>query len=168
MIKTIKFHLLLTFLNTFLTGTRFFILKRSILNCIGINVGKGSCIVGPIKVGRIAKLEIGKDCWIGANFTVHGNGKVKINNNCDIGPDVTIITGSHEIGSKERRAGKGVTWIYNIGSGTWIGAKATISNGSNIGNGVVIGACSLITKDCEDNSLYLGSPAKKVKELEII
>lgn len=164
-IKAFRFYLMLGFINTFLKGTHFFNLKRKLLNSVGVKVGNNSKIVAPINIGRIAVLEIGENCWINRDFSVEGNGKVFIGNNCDIAPEVSILTGSHEIGDYSRRAGRGVTWTYTIGNGTWIGARTTILNNANIGNGVVIGAASLINKQCEDNAVYVGSPAKKIKEL---
>lgn len=163
-LNSIYFYLILGFVNTFLKGTHFFVLKMNLLKLIGIKVGKGTKIVAPIHLGRIVNLEIGENCWINKDFSVEGNGSVCIGNNCDIAPFVTVLTGSHEIGDVTRRAGKGITWTCCIGDGSWIGAKTTLSNNSNVGRGVVIGACSLVTKSCEDNSLYLGIPAKKVKD----
>lgn len=164
-IKSLSYYLVLGFINYFLKGTHFFGFKRKLLNFIGIKVGKNSKIVAPINIGKAAKLEIGQNCWINKNFSVEGNGQVIIHNNIDIAPDVSILTGSHKIGSSMRRAGAGLTWSCTIESGTWIGARTTILNNTNIGKGVVIGACSLVNKDCTNNGLYIGSPAKKQKEL---
>lgn len=96
---------------------------------------------------------------------IYGNGNVEIAQNCDLGPNVKFITGSHEMGTYNRRAGKGKTFNYTIGKGTWIGADSIISNGAVIESGVVIGAASLVTKRCDKNCLYYGIPAKKIKEL---
>ena len=164
--KKLIFFVILNFCNYFLKGTRFFNLKRSLFNFIGIKVGKGTKIVGPLNISRNLKLEIGSGNWIGTNLTIHGNGKLIIGKNNDIAPEVTILTGSHEIGDKNRRAGKGKSFEYYIGNGNWIGAKSTLINGCNIGNGVIIGTCSLVNNDTDDNSIYLGIPAKKYKMLE--
>ena len=49
-----------------------------------------------------------------------------------------------------------------IGNNVWIGANTTILKGSKVGNNIVIGACSLLTGEyLEENSIYVGSPAKK-------
>ena len=44
----------------------------------------------------------------------------------------------------------------------FIGYNVTILPNVRIGENVIIGACSTITKDCEANSVYAGSPAKKI------
>lgn len=163
--KAFGFYLILWIINVFLKGTHFFNLKSKLLNLIGIKIGNNSKVVAPIHIGRMATLEIGENCWINKSFSIEGNGKVLINENCDIAPGVTILTGSHEIGDFSRRAGKGRTWTYSVGSGTWIGARTIILNNASIGKGVVIGAGSLVNKNCEDNGLYVGIPATKIKEL---
>ncbi|MET2118860.1 acyltransferase [Enterococcus faecium] len=161
----VLFKIALWACNSIFKGTRFFGIKRKIFNSIGIIVGENTKIVGPVNISRVAKLEIGKNNWIGANLTIHGNGSVFIGDNNDFAPEVTILTGSHEIGSHHRRAGEGISFQYRIGNGNWIGAKSTLINGCSLGDGVIIGASALVTKDCEDDFLYVGVPAKKTKKL---
>ncbi|GMK41162.1 hypothetical protein PCCS19_42180 [Paenibacillus sp. CCS19] len=132
---------------------------------IGITVGVGSKVVGPLTISSEASLAIGSNCWIGTNLRIHGNGKIAIGDNNAFAPDITIITGSHLMGDSSQRAGKGIHWDYTIGDGNWIGAKSTLSNGVKIENGVMIGACSLVTKNCESDGLYVGLPAKRVRDL---
>lgn len=163
----VLFKIALWACNSIFKGTRFFGIKRKIFNSIGIIVGDNTKVVGPINISRVAKLEIGDNNWIGTNLTIHGNGKVVIGDNNDFGPDITILTGTHEIGTHKRRAGKGVTLDYVFGNGNWIGAKSTFINGSGTSHGVIIGACSLVTKNTESNSLYIGTPARKMRELEL-
>lgn len=165
-LRKMYFYIILDMVNILLSGTRFFGLKRKLYRSIGIEVGENTKIVGPIKIGRIVKIKIGEECWIGSNLSIYGNGEVDIGDRCDLAPDISIITGSHMIGTSERRAGGGLSYNYKIGSGTWIGTRATLINGINIGNGVVIGACSLINKSCDDNAIYAGCPANKIRQMQ--
>ena len=68
--------------NKILAGTKHFKCKRRLLNSIGFTIQEGTKIVGPIEC--TAKLEVGRDCWIGKNFVVNGNGSVTIGKNCKI------------------------------------------------------------------------------------
>lgn len=52
-----------------------------------------------------------------------------------------------------------------IGRGAWLGANVTILPGVNIGDGAVVGAGSVVTKDVEPNAVVVGSPARKVREV---
>lgn len=80
--------------------------------------------------------------------------------------NVHFINGTHEIGDNKRRAGKGITKKIVVKSGAWIGADTITMPGVTIGNGVVVGAGSLVTKDLEDNAIYLGRPASLYRKLE--
>ena len=53
--------------------------------------------------------------------------------------------------------------LTRIGNDVWIGANATILDGINVGDGAVIGANSVVTKDVEPYSIVGGVPAKKIK-----
>ena len=50
-----------------------------------------------------------------------------------------------------------------IEDNVWIGAKATILAGVTIKSGCVIGANSVVTHDTEENGIYVGAPARKIK-----
>lgn len=163
-LKTLKRILVGYMVNHLFAGTRFFPLKRKLLRSIGCQIGENTKVVGPLY--NTGKLLIGDNCWIGKNLTVHGNGTVRIGDNCDIAPDVTFLTGGHRIGSAEHRAGPGETYQIAVGNGAWIGARATVTMNTAIGDGAVIAACACVIRDVPDNTLVGGVPAKIIKELE--
>lgn len=148
--------------NHVFVGTRFFGIKRRLLRSAGYRIGEGTKVVGPIDC--TGKLEIGSECWIGKNLSVHGNGTVHIGDRCDIAPDVTFLTGGHQIGDAQRRAGIGETYDISVGNGTWIGARSTILGDRSIGESVVIAACACVVSDVPANVLVGGVPAKQIKE----
>ena len=156
--------MILWLVNHMFAGTKHFEIKRKLLNSIGWKIGENTKIVGP--VFNTGTLEIGKDSWIGKDFKIHGNGKVVIGDRCDIAPEVIFLTGGHEIGDKDRRAGAGQTYFIEVGNGTWIGARATIMGDTKIGRGSVIAACACVTKSIEQDSLAGGVPAKVIRKLD--
>lgn len=137
--------------------------KNKLLKSIGIKIDDGSKIVGPLH--NTANLIIGKNCWIGRNFSAEGNGDVVIEDNCDIAPNVTILTGSHKIGGTHRRAGEGYNCKTTIGSGTWLCANVTVCPNVNIGKGNVVAAGTVVIKSTPSNFLICGVPGTKKKEL---
>ncbi|MED4689083.1 hypothetical protein [Peribacillus frigoritolerans] len=163
--KKILFYVILTILNKFFKGSRFFSLKNFFLRVIGIEVGEGTKIVGPININYVSKIKIGNECWIGKNFTIDGNGNVAIGDRCDLAPNITINTGGHQIGDNHRRAGIGLKCNTIIESGTWIGTNVTIVNGANIGESVVVAAGSVVINNIKKNTLVAGVPAKVKREL---
>ena len=82
---------------------RYFGIKRRLLNSIGFEIGAGTRVVGPIEC--TGRLKVGKDCWIGKNLKVNGNGSVVIGDNCDMAAGVTFGAGGHTIGGAAGRAG---------------------------------------------------------------
>lgn len=163
-LSTLKRVCVMFTVNHILCGTRFFGAKRHLLRWIGYEIGANTKIVAPLFC--TAALRIGADCWIGRGLTVHGNGTVEIGDRCDIAPDVTFLTGGHEIGGAGRRAGRGEKYHITVGSGTWIGARSTILGDTRIGQGCVVAACACVTKHTADHLLVGGVPAVTIRELE--
>lgn len=139
-------------------------IKRGLLRWQGHKIGEGTRVVGPVYID--GKIEVGENVFIGKNMRVHGNGCVYMEDNVDIAPEVTFLTGTHEIGTLDRRAGKGKSLDTTVGKGTWIGAETTILPGISIGVGCVIAAGSVVNKDIPPNSMVAGVPAKIIKNLE--
>ena len=157
--RTIYFFLV----NHVYAGTKHFEIKRRLLKSLGFEIGENTKIVGPIVC--TGQLKIGKNCWIGKSFLVNGSGTVVIGDNCDIAPEVTFQTGSHSIGTAERRAGMGYNYQQTVGSGCWIGVRATILNEVTIGASSIIAGCACVTKDVEEHVLVGGVPAKIIRRL---
>lgn len=163
-IKTIKKVIFICLINHVFSGTKFFEIKRKLMNSIGHKIGEGTKIVGPVYC--TGKLEVAENCWIGRNFAVEGNGTVFIQKNCDIAPQVTFLTGGHKISSEKRRAGEGEKYCIEVGEGSWICARATIGKQIRIGKGCVIASCACVMKDVDDNVLVGGIPAGIIKRLD--
>jgi len=153
-------------INIFLSivpATHLFSFKRKILNVLNIKIGNKTSITNNIKIYGRGKIIIGNNCWIGIScqFHISSDACVKIGNNCDIAPDVKFITGTHEIGSTQRRAGKGVSGNIFVGDGSWIGVNSILLADVEIGSGTIIAAGSVVTAGkYPPNILLAGIPAK--------
>jgi maltose O-acetyltransferase len=108
---------------------------------------------------------IEKGVFLNHNVFIDAWEKVVIGENTSIAFDVLICTSSHLIGSEFQRAGISDRKPIIIGKGCWIGARATILPGVEIGDGVVIAAGAVVISNCCSNTLYGGVPAKKIKQL---
>jgi maltose O-acetyltransferase len=98
-------------------------------------------------------------------FYTHLDALIVIGADCDIGPSVEFITGSHVIGASSRRAGIGTVKPIVINDGCWIGAGSRILGGVTIGSGAVVAAGSVVIRDVPENVLVAGVPAVVKKEL---
>lgn len=146
--------------------THFFKFKVFCLQFANAKIGKSTSICSNIKIYGRGKLIIGDFCWIGigCQFHISSSASIKIDHNCDIAPNVQFITGTHEIGTNKRRAGRGVANDILIGSGSWIGAGSILLAGVSIGEGTVVAAGSVVKAGTyPSNVLLAGIPAKIIK-----
>lgn len=89
---------------------------------------------------------------------------IQFGNNCLLGPDVLIINSNHTILKGQLiREQEDMCSPIIIGNDVWIGAKAIILSGVTIGDGAVIAAGAVVTKDVEPYTIVGGVPAKKIK-----
>lgn len=90
--------------------------------------------------------------------------KVRIGKNTMIGPRVNIYAASHPLDHMERRKDACTAKPVDIGEDVWIGGNCTILPGVTIGNGAVIGAGSVVTKDVPAMAVVAGNPARIVRK----
>jgi len=108
------------------------------------------------------KFKVGEYTLLGDGCKVIGNGNVEIQDFVYFSPDVKIVTTSHNTSNME-----GITKNITIEKLFWIGTNVVILPGVTIGEGSVIGACSVVTKDISPYSIAVGNPAKVIKRREI-
>ena len=129
---------------------------------------------GPVWIDRYCSfhanggvLDIGSRTSVGPFTIIGAMRKVTIGNNCMIAEYVSIRDHDHSYFDSDfpiRDQG----WIISpigIGNNVWIGAKVTILKGCIIGDNVIIGANSVVTKDIPSNSIAVGSPARVSRAL---
>ena len=109
------------------------------------------------------EIEIGDNSGLGLDCRV--TGPLKIGNNVMIGPDVMIFTQNH---GTERldipmRMQTGAKKPVSIGDDVWIAARVIILPGITIGNGAILAAGAVVTKDVPEYAVVGGNPAKIIK-----
>lgn len=123
----------------------------------------GAFINPPFYCDYGKNIEAGKHLFVNYNCTILDVAKVKIGDNCLLAPNVAIYTAGHPVHPDTRASmyeyGKEVT----IGDNVWIGGNAVICPGVHIGNNVVIGAGSVVTKDIPDWAIAAGNPCKVIR-----
>lgn len=120
------------------------------------NIYRGCEILGPVTIGD--GVFINRDVYIRPSTA--------IGDHVNIGPFVRIVSDTHDIGPASRRAGKARFDPIVIGSGSWIGASVTILGGVSIGEGCIVAAGAVVTKDVPPNTMVGGIPAKHIRSLD--
>ena len=148
--------------------------RAAILAKILGGLGEGSFLQGPITFHYGKHTVIGKNCFINFNLTVQDDAAVTIGDDCNFGPNVTIVTPIHPLLPDERKSMKTADGQikhlcyakpFSIGHDCWLGANVTICPGVTIGNNCVIGAGAVVTRDIPDNSFAAGVPCKVIREI---
>ncbi len=121
-----------------------------------VNIEKRACF-GPA-------LKIGDNSGVGINCEIYGD--VTIGENVMMGPEVVIYTNGHRhdrVDVPMIEQGDDREQPVVIGNDVWIGRRAMIMPGVTIGNGCIIGAGAVVTKDIPDYSVAGGIPARVLK-----
>ena len=148
--------------------------RNEIIKSIVGDIGEGFFLQGPVYFHYGRHTVIGKRFFANFNFTVQDDARVTIGDDCNFGPNTTIVTPLHPMLPDERRAmmtesGEKKRLCYakpvSIGNDCWFGAGVTVCPGVRIGNGCVIGAGSVVTHDIPDNSFAAGVPARVIRTL---
>lgn len=138
-------------------------LRSLALRALGMPIGRSRISAGCFFGSRM--VWIGDGSFVGREVFFDSSSAVRIGAHVKIGPRCMFITSTHRLSGAAGRAGSGTSRPIVVADGSWIGANALVLPGVTIGEGVVVGAGAVVTRDCEPNGLYLGSPARRVREL---
>ena len=148
--------------------------RAEILSQIIGELGEGGRIQGPIAFHYGKHTKIGRNFFGNFNLTIQDDAEVTIGDNCNFGPNVTIVTPVHPMLPNERRAmltanGEKKSLCYarpvHIGNDCWFGASVTVCPGVTIGDNCVIGAGSVVTRDIPAGSFAAGVPCRVIRKL---
>ena len=116
--------------------------------------------------------EIGRDVYIGEDLIIVDvlkdmSANLIIGDRVSISPRVTFVLHSAPNWSKIRNYGYDKKGRIVIKNDAWIGTGAVILPGVEIGEGAIVGANSVVTKNVPDYTVVGGAPAKKIKTVNV-
>ncbi len=131
-----------------------------------LNIGKFLMTRGPLYlyVCKDAKLQIGDNVFFNHNCSITAMKDVSIGDNCMFGNNLVIVDHNHEniLDHDDLYSMQEI----RIGNNVWVGANCTILKGVKIGDGAVIAAGAVVTKDIPENEVWGGVPAKNIRKKE--
>lgn len=112
-----------------------------------------------------AHIHLGNNVYANFNLTCVDDTHIYIGDYTMFGPNVTVATAGHPLLPSLRERGYQYNMPVHIGRNCWIGAGAIILPGITVGDNVVIGAGSIVTKDLPSNVLAVGNPCRILREI---
>ena len=134
--------------------------KRLLEELFQCEIDDSVAIVSPFYCDCGCRMTIGKNIIINKGATFISPGKVEIEDNVLIGPEVKIATVDHDFSNRHNLMHFAKVTIRN---NAWVGIGAIILPGVTIGRNAVVAAGAVVTKDVPDNAVVAGNPAKLIK-----
>jgi acetyltransferase-like isoleucine patch superfamily enzyme len=107
-------------------------------------------------------IAIGENCTFSNFVILDAHDRISIGDDCMFANNTTIATATHDY-SVDPMNSRNITKPVSVGNNVWFGIGATVLPGVTIGDGAVIGARSLVTRDVPPRAIVTGTPAKVVK-----
>ncbi|MFB9572757.1 sugar O-acetyltransferase [Streptomyces yanii] len=139
--------------------------RRKILEELLGSVGEGVAIRAPFHCDYGSFITIGPRTFINFGAVFLDAAPITIGADVQIGPNVQLLTPSHELDTERRRAGWEKADPVTIGDNVWLGGGVIVCPGVTIGADTVVGAGSVVTKDLPSGVLAVGNPARVIRAL---
>ena len=123
---------------------------------------------GTILLAGVGKIIIDERVSIGARSFIYGYGGVEIGKDSLLADHVRVMAGNHRYKDASKLIRLQGTWVKKttIGQDVWLGSSVIVLGGVTVGDGAVVGAGGVVTKDIPDYSIAVGAPAKVVGKRE--
>ncbi|WP_116951999.1 sugar O-acetyltransferase [Jiangella endophytica] len=128
-------------------------------------LGEDAVVRPPIFVDYGSNLSIGPRTFVNYQLTALDVAVIRIGADCQIGPNVQLLTPTHPLEPQPRRDKLEAARPITIGDNVWLGGGVVVCPGVTIGENSVIGAGAVVTRDVPPNVLAAGNPARVIREL---
>lgn len=147
------------------TGKKGLLLRYILLKSLAKSCGDNVSVFENVYIFSPENIEFGDNVSIHPMCYLEGEGGMKIGNDVSIAHATSILSTTHnmddlDIPIKDQGLSEKPTTIHD---NVWIGCKTTILCGTEINSGTAIGANSVVTKNIEPNSVYAGTPARRIR-----
>ena len=140
--------------------------RTAMLKEMFAEIGENCYIEPPLHTNFGGKhVHFGKNVYGNFNLTLVDDTHIYVGDYTMFGPNVVIATAGHPILPELREQGYQYNAQVHIGKNCWLGAGVIVLPGVTIGDNVVIGAGSVVTKDLPSNVVAVGNPCKVLREV---
>ncbi|MFC4468331.1 sugar O-acetyltransferase [Streptomyces xiangluensis] len=138
---------------------------RPLLAGLLASVGEGVDVRPPLYVDYGSNITIGARTFVNYNLTALDVARITIGEDCQIGPNVQLLTPTHPVEPEPRRDKLEAARPITIGDNVWLGGGVIVCPGVTIGDNAVIGAGAVVTRDIPANVVAVGNPTRPVRNL---
>ena len=140
--------------------------RNQLLKQMFAEIGENCYIEPPFHANFGGKhVHFGKNIYANFNLTMVDDGHIYVGDYTMFAPGVIVATAGHPILPELRETVYQYNMPVHIGKNCWIGAGAIILPGVTIGDQVVVGAGSVVTKDLPSNVVAVGNPCRVIREV---
>ena len=144
-----------------LTPMPLFVVRSGILRVFGAKVGRACKIYPTVKIWHPMNLELGSFCGVGEGVYLYNQAAIIVGEGAVLSRNCFVCTATHDYNSV------GFDLIRSkviIAPQAWLASNCTILPGLHVGEGAVIGACAVLTKDALPWGVYAGNPDRWMKQ----
>ncbi|MFD5038326.1 maltose O-acetyltransferase [Streptomyces sp. LamerLS-316] len=138
---------------------------RAVLAELLDSVGEGVDLRPPLYVDYGSNITIGARTFVNYHLTALDVARITIGEDCQIGPNVQLLTPTHPVEPGPRRDKLEAALPITIGDNVWLGGGVIVCPGVSIGDNSVIGAGAVVTKDIPADVVAVGNPARVVRSV---
>ncbi|GLU49178.1 sugar O-acetyltransferase [Nocardiopsis ansamitocini] len=128
-------------------------------------LGEEAVIRPPLAVDYGSYISVGARTFINFNFTALDVAPITIGEDCQIGPNVQLLTPTHPVEPQQRRDKLEAAEPIVIGDNVWLGGGVIVLPGVTIGDNSVVGAGAVVTKDIPADVVAVGNPARVIRSI---
>lgn len=139
---------------------------RPLLEALLGHVGEGVYVKPPLFVDYGENISIGARTFVNYNLMALDVAAITIGEDCQIGPNVQLLTPHHPIDPQPRRDKLEGAKPITIGDNVWLGGGVIVCPGVSIGDNSVIGAGAVVTRDIPANVVAVGNPSRVLRQIE--
>jgi acetyltransferase-like isoleucine patch superfamily enzyme len=140
-------------------------LRFVLLRLAGVRLQQSDIGAGLFLGGPPSHLTIGHGTSINVDCFFDCLGKVTLGDGVMVGMGVTIVTSDHPIGPDGRPQAQPVARDVVVGDRAWLGARSMLLPGVTVGEGTIVSAGAVVTRDCRPFSVYAGVPARLIGQV---
>lgn len=138
--------------------------RKKMLKEMLAEIGEGCYVEPPLHASFGGRhVHFGKGVYANFNLTCVDDTNIYVGDYTMIGPNVTLATAGHPILPELRQKGYQYNAPIHIGKNCWLGAGVIILPGITLGDNVVVGAGSVVTKDLPSSVVAVGNPCRVLR-----